>query len=147
MNKLRNEHRSLMPNKPNYCRTLSSRFATWRWLLGDRLQLNCIFSGTAQAVRFPPSRQSKRSTRLNNRFKASRVHLSRTQAYNRKILIEGLETRYLMAVAPVARDDSAYFTSLNTDLVISTSSSQSHLLANDLDLDGGTQTISVALQA
>ena len=52
-----------------------------------------------------------------------------------------------MAVAPVARDDSAYFTTLNTDIVISTSSSQSHLLANDLDLDGGTQTISVALQA
>jgi len=51
MNKSTIEHRSLMPTKTNYCRTLSSRFATWRWLLGDRLQLNCIFSGTAQAVR------------------------------------------------------------------------------------------------
>jgi len=48
-----------------------------------------------------------------------------------------------MAAAPVARDDSAYFTTLNTDLVVTSSSSPAYLLANDFDVDGGAQTLSV----
>ncbi len=59
------------------------------------------------------------------------------------MLLEYLERRDLMAAALVARDDAAYFTPLNTDLVVSLVSSPAHLLANDLDIDGGTQAASV----
>jgi len=48
-----------------------------------------------------------------------------------------------MAAAPVARDDSVYFTTLNSDLVVTTSSTPAYLLANDFDVDGGAQTLSV----
>ena len=59
------------------------------------------------------------------------------------ILIEHLEPRHLMAAVPVARDDAAFYTNVGTDLVVTTSSSQVALLANDFDIDGGTLTPSV----
>ena len=48
-----------------------------------------------------------------------------------------------MAAAPFARDDSAYYTSVGTDLVVTISSTPAHLLANDIDIDGGGLTPSV----
>jgi RHS repeat-associated protein len=48
-----------------------------------------------------------------------------------------------MAAAPFARDDAAFYTSVGTDLVVTTSSSPAALLANDFDVDGGTLTASV----
>jgi hypothetical protein len=53
----------------------------------------------------------------------------------RSTLLESLESRHLMAANPIARDDAAYYTNTNTDLVVSTSSTPAHLLANDLDVD------------
>jgi len=50
----------------------------------------------------------------------------------RHLLVESLEGRRLMAANPVAQNDSGYFTPVNTDLVIGTSSV--HLLANDIDI-------------
>ena len=42
-----------------------------------------------------------------------------------------------------ANNDAAFYTSISTDLVVSTSSTPAHLLANDLDIDGGAITSSV----
>lgn len=59
--------------------------------------------------------------------------------------IEALEPRHLMAANPVAYDDAAFYTNVSTDLVVTTSSSPAHLLANDLDIDGGAITSSVVV--
>ena len=48
-----------------------------------------------------------------------------------------------MAAVPFAREDTAFYTNTSTDLVVTTSSSPAHLLANDLDIDGGSITSSV----
>ena len=48
-----------------------------------------------------------------------------------------------MAAVPIANNDAAFYTSISTDLVVSTSSNPAHLLANDLDIDGGAITSSV----
>lgn len=48
-----------------------------------------------------------------------------------------------MAAVPFANNDAAFYTSISTDLVVSTSSTPAHLLANDLDIDGGAITSSV----
>lgn len=57
--------------------------------------------------------------------------------------LESLEPRHLMAAVPIANNDAAFYTSISTDLVVSTSSNPAHLLANDLDIDGGSITSSV----
>ena len=49
----------------------------------------------------------------------------------------------MMAANPIARDDSGYFTTAGTDLVVTTSSNPAYLLANDLDVDGGSFATSV----
>ena len=48
-----------------------------------------------------------------------------------------------MAAVPIANNDAAFYTSISTDLVVSTSSTPAHLLANDLDIDGGSITTSL----
>jgi len=48
-----------------------------------------------------------------------------------------------MAAVPIATNDSAFYTNVGTDLVVTTSSSPAHLLANDLDIDGGSMTSGV----
>jgi hypothetical protein len=48
-----------------------------------------------------------------------------------------------MAANPVAQDDRAYYTPINTDLVVTTSSSPAYPAVNDLDVDSGTLTYSV----
>ena len=63
--------------------------------------------------------------------------------YNHHALLESLELRHLMAAIPIARDDAAFYTNVGTDLVVTTSSTPAHLLANDLDIDGGSIASSV----
>ena len=60
-----------------------------------------------------------------------------------RALFESLEPRHLMAAVPIANNDAAFYTSVSTDLVVSTSSTPAHLLANDLDIDGGSITSSL----
>ena len=60
-----------------------------------------------------------------------------------RALLESLEPRHLMAAVPIANNDAAFYTSISTDLVVSTSSTPAHLLANDLDIDGGSITSSL----
>ncbi|MEO8272199.1 MAG: Ig-like domain-containing protein, partial [Aureliella sp.] len=48
-----------------------------------------------------------------------------------------------MAANPVANDDAAYYTTINTDLVVALASNPGPLLANDIDIDGGALTSSV----
>ncbi len=74
-------------------------------------------------------------------FKPKRSYLKRSIL--RKTILEGLERRDLMNAAPIAQDDNAYFTALNTDLVVTTSSTPAHLLANDTDVDAGSLSASV----
>ncbi len=62
---------------------------------------------------------------------------------HRRTLLESLEPRHLMAAVPFANNDAAFYTRISTDLVVSTSSTPAHLLANDLDIDGGAITSSV----
>jgi len=50
-----------------------------------------------------------------------------------------------MAAVPIANNDSAFYTSISTDLIVSTSSIPAHLLANDLDIDGGAITSCVVV--
>ena len=57
--------------------------------------------------------------------------------------LESLEPRHMMAAAPVATNDSAYFTNSGTDLVVTLASNPTPLLSNDLDIDSGTLTASV----
>jgi len=67
-------------------------------------------------------------------FKSLRNRIAKVRSRKfRHLVLESLEGRQLMAANPVARDDSGYYTALNTDLVVSTSSV--HLLANDIDID------------
>ena len=82
---------------------------------------------------------------LSEFVRARRKSLPRNNARRRfgAILIELLEPRCLMAAVPVARDDAAFYTTVGTDLVVTTSSSPAALLANDFDIDGGTLTPSV----
>ena len=49
----------------------------------------------------------------------------------------------MMAANPIAQDDLAYYTTLNTDLVVTTSSSPAHPAVNDLDVDSISLTYSV----
>jgi hypothetical protein len=58
-------------------------------------------------------------------------------------LFECLEPRHLMAAVPIANNDAAFYTSISTDLVVTTSSNPAHLLANDIDIDGGSITSSL----
>ncbi len=60
-----------------------------------------------------------------------------------RALLELLEPRHLMAAVPIANNDAAFYTNLSTDLVVWTSSTPAHLLANDLDIDGGYITTSL----
>ncbi len=48
-----------------------------------------------------------------------------------------------MAANPVARDDTAYYTPVGTDLVVTTSSSPAYPAVNDLDVDSTSLTYSV----
>ncbi len=66
-----------------------------------------------------------------------------TEVKLRSTLLEGLERRDLMNAAPITQDDAAFYTALNTDLVVTTSSSPAHLLANDFDAEGNALTASV----
>ena len=73
---------------------------------------------------------------------SSRFRNNRSIAHHRALL-ESLEPRHLMAAVPIANNDAAFYTNLSTDLVVSTSSTPAHLLANDLDIDGGSITTSL----
>ena len=73
---------------------------------------------------------------------SSRFRNNRSIAHHRALL-ESLEPRHLMAAVPIANNDAAFYTSISTDLVVSTSSTPAHLLANDLDIDGGSITSSL----
>ncbi len=77
-------------------------------------------------------------SRLARDYETGRNPLARHRA-----LLESLEPRHLMAAVPFAREDTAFYTNTSTDLVVTTSSSPAHLLANDLDIDGGSITSSV----
>ena len=44
------------------------------------------------------------------------------RARSTPLRLEGLEMRYLMAAAPVAIDDSVYYTAMNTNLVVTATS-------------------------
>ena len=48
-----------------------------------------------------------------------------------------------MAAVPIANNDAAYYTDIITDLVVTTCSTPAHLLANYLDIDGGSITSSL----
>ncbi len=50
-----------------------------------------------------------------------------------------------MAANPVARDDTAYYTPVGTDLVVTTSSSPAYPAVNDLDVDSTSLTYSVVV--
>ena len=68
--------------------------------------------------------------------------ISRNPHASHRALFESLEPRHLMAAVPFAHEDAAFYTDTNTDLVVTTSSIPAHLLANDLDIDGGSITSS-----
>jgi RHS repeat-associated protein len=78
---------------------------------------------------------------LNDHFRTGFQNTRRRT--NHQVLLESLEPRHLMAAVPIANNDTAFYTNVSTDLVVSTSSSPAHLLANDLDIDGGSLTTSV----
>ncbi len=86
---------------------------------------------TVLRSRFASIRQSSLRKRQSRRF------------LKRQMQFESMEARHLMAAAPFAADDSTYFTAMSTDLVVTTSSSPAHLLANDFDPDGGSITASI----
>jgi hypothetical protein len=49
-------------------------------------------------------------------------------------------------VAPFSRDDLGYYTPANTNLVVTTSSAQINLLANDLDFDAGSPVFTIVTE-
>jgi Bacterial Ig domain len=65
------------------------------------------------------------------------------RARSTPLRLEGLEMRYLMAAAPVAIDDSVYYTAMNTNLVVTATSNPPGLIANDIDIDGVPQLASI----
>ena len=77
-----------------------------------------------------PDAPRRISLRINKQPRTIR----RTRQSN---LLEVLEPRHMMAAAPVAYNDRAFFTTSGTDLVVNVASSPAPLLANDLDIDGG----------
>ena len=73
----------------------------------------------------------------------SPVNASSPRRRFRALLVESLEMRALMAANPIARDDTAYYTPVGTDLVVTTSSSPAYPAVNDLDVDSTSLTYSV----
>ena len=87
----------------------------------------------------PSSRDRKRNAFRNTIIQDT--FLNRPKSH--RALLESLEPRHLMAAVPIANNDTAYYTDITTDLVVTTSSTPAHLLANDLDIDGGSITSSL----
>ena len=140
-------------------RVLSVRLCHIVEQLSQLFRCSAIQKGFVDMVRFLPlsllrnsisrmvalaNRELKRSTFRQVLIEGycARSQNIRSIAHHRALL-ESLEPRHLMAAVPIANNDAAFYTSISTDLVVSTSSSPAHLLANDLDIDGGSITTSV----
>jgi hypothetical protein len=80
---------------------------------------------------------------FSNRASVNSSSASNPRRRFRALLLESLEMRAMMAANPIAQDDLAYYTTLNTDLVVTTSSSPAHPAVNDLDVDSISLTYSV----
>jgi len=76
---------------------------------------------------------------LSRSRRSVRKHLQRRNS--RRLLLESLEPRQMMASVPVAQPDPIYSTAVNTDLTVSTSAAG--IVNNDFDADGNSLSASV----